>query len=189
MLQANCPHGSAASSSLTHGCSFRSLATAEQLPSPKRPPVGPTAAPPRCQTLSLCLWVWVALVEPETAWDFHRSVWTAIVSRRDHQSPRRTAAANRNVCCGRILMDPHVLQQVRELGTPSRPKRDPSQTILAWPLRYRPLLDDTGCIPLRRRGRARNSARARPRAGRIRSIGVGSIAPFMTEPTTPAAHA
>src|SRR5208283_3683426 len=38
--------------------------------------------------------------------------------------------------------------------------------------------------------RARISARARPRTGRIRSIGVGSIAPFLpTEPTTPAAHA
>jgi len=40
-----------------------------------------------------------------------------------------------------------------------------------------------------RRVRARTSARVRPRTGRIRSIGVGSIAPFKTEPTTPAAHA
>src|SRR5208337_4470110 len=36
-----------------------------------------------------------------------------------------------------------------------------------------------------RRVRARISARARPRTGRIRSVGVGPIAPFMTEPTTP----
>src|SRR5215831_5161612 len=60
-LRANCPHGSTVSSSLTHGCSFRCEATPEQLPSPKRPPVGPTAAPPHRQALSLCLWVWVAL--------------------------------------------------------------------------------------------------------------------------------
>jgi hypothetical protein len=99
-LQANCPHGSAASSSLTHGCSFRPRATPEQLPSPKRPPVGPTAAPSRRQTVSLCLSVWVALGVPGTVWDFHRSVWTAIVSRRDHQSPRRAAATNRTMCCG-----------------------------------------------------------------------------------------
>jgi len=52
--------------------------------------------------------------------------------------------------------------------------------------RYRPLL----AAYLSRSGkvRARTSARARPRAGRIRPIGVGSVAPFETEPTTPAAH-
>ena len=42
-----------------------------------------------------------------------------------------------------------MLPQAWELGTPSRPKRDPSRTILAWPLRHRPLPDDAGCVPLR----------------------------------------
>ena len=32
---------------------------------------------------------------PGTAWDFHRSVWPALVSRRNHQSPRRSATTNR----------------------------------------------------------------------------------------------
>jgi hypothetical protein len=40
----------------------------------------------------------------------------------------------------------------------------------------------------RERVRARTSVQVRPRTGRIRSTGVGSIAPFETEPTTPAAH-
>jgi len=146
--QANCPHGSTNSSSLTHGCSFHPQATLEQLPSPKRPSLGTLAAPPRRQTGSRCLLVWLTLVGAETAWDFHRSVWSAIVSRRDRQSPRRTAATNRNVCCGRVPVDSRVLQQARELGTPSGPKRGPSRTIPAWPLRRRPLLSDAGCIPL-----------------------------------------
>jgi hypothetical protein len=85
--------------------------------------------------------------QPGTAWDFHRSVWSAVVSRRSHQSPRRVAATNRTTSCGRSLWDSSVLQPVRELGTPSRPKRGPSRTVLAWPLRHRPLLDDAGCIP------------------------------------------
>jgi hypothetical protein len=149
-LQANCPHGSAASSSLTYGCSFRPLATPEQLPSPSgrrwgRPPHRRIARPFRVAYRSGLPW-W----NPGTAWDFHRSVWTAIVSRRDHQSPRRPAATNRSVCCGEIPLDPHVLPQAWELGTPSRPKRGPSRTILAWPLRRRPLLDDAGCVPLRK---------------------------------------
>jgi len=34
-----------------------------------------------------------------TAWDFHRSVWSAVVPRRGHQSPCRFAAPNRRACC------------------------------------------------------------------------------------------
>jgi hypothetical protein len=145
--QTNCPHGPTVWSSLTHGCSFHRQATPEQLPSPKRRPLGPFAAPPRRQTFSRCLWVWFALL-PGTAWDCHRSVWTAIVSRRNRQSPRRIAATNRNMCCAGIQLDPRVLRQVRVLGTASRPKRGPSRTILAWPLRRRPSLADAGCVAL-----------------------------------------
>ena len=62
------------------------------------------------------------------------------------------------------------------------PKRGPSQTILAWPLRRRPLLDDAGYIPPPRGVRAKTSARARPRTGRIRSIGVDRSHRLQTEP-------
>jgi hypothetical protein len=36
LRRANCPHGSTPSSALDYGCSFRPLATPEQLPSPRR---------------------------------------------------------------------------------------------------------------------------------------------------------
>lgn len=147
---ANYPLGSVTSSSLAHGCSFRRSATPEQRPSPKRKSVGPTATPPHRPTVSPCLSVWLTQERPETAWDFHRSVWPAIVSRRDHQPPRRAAGTNRSVCRERILWEPRVLPQASELGTPPRPKRGPSRTILAWPLRQRPLPCAAGCVPLRR---------------------------------------
>jgi hypothetical protein len=145
---ANCPHGSTAAFSLTHGCSFRSQSYSGAAAIPEAAAVGDdrrTAALPDPFAL---LMGQAYPGGPGTAWDFHRSVWTAIVSRRNHQSPRRAAAPNRNVCCGRVLADSRVLQRARELGTPPRPKRGPSRTILAWPLRHRPLLADAGCVPL-----------------------------------------
>lgn len=39
------------------------------------------------------------------------------------------------------------LQQASEPGPPSRPKRDASRTIFAWPLRHPRLPGDAGCIP------------------------------------------
>jgi len=188
-LPTNFPHGSIASSSLAHGCSFRRVATPEQRPSPKRRLVGPTSHRRVARPFRDAYGSRLLGCDPETAWDFHRSMWSAIVSRRNHHPPRRVANTNRIGCCEKTIHVPQVLPQAKELGTPSRPKRGPSRTILAWPLRHRPLPDDAGCIPLRRRIRARISARVRPRTGRIGSIGVRSIAPFMTEPTTPAAHA
>jgi len=43
------------------------------------------------------------------------------------------------------------LRQVRERGLPTRPKRDPSRTTLAWPLRQRLLPGAAGCVVSRRR--------------------------------------
>ena len=189
MPQANCPHGSTTSSSLAHGCSFRLMATPEQLPSPKQRLEGAnrrTAASPDPFALL------IGLGCPGGTRDGVGFSPVSVDSHCVQASPPITPTA-RSDQPYRVLRrnppGPLVLPQAWELGTPSRPKRDPSRTILAWPLRRRPLRDDAGCIPLRRRVRARISARVRPRTGRIRSIGVGSIAPFMTEPTTPAAHA
>ena len=36
------------------------------------------------------------------------------------------------------------------LARRTRPNCDPSRSVLAWPLRHRPLPDDAGCIPLLR---------------------------------------
>jgi hypothetical protein len=153
--QANSPRGSAVSPSLAHGCSFHH---AGLLRSSCHPQSGVGGADERTAAWPGLFAMLMGLGcpgEPGTAWDSHRSVWPAIVSRRNRQSPRRSAATNRSVCCGRDrrsqqIEDLPVLRQVRVLGTPSRPKRGPSRTILAWPLRHRPLPDDAGCIPLPR---------------------------------------
>ena len=42
------------------------------------------------------------------------------------------------------------LQQVRELGLPSEPKRDTSRTVFTWPLRHRLLPPGPGSYPLSR---------------------------------------
>lgn len=85
----------------------------------------------------------------ETAWDFHRSVWSAVVPRRDHQSPCRFAAPTRRKMLRGEEGDPSSarLRQAWERGPPTRPKRDPSRVTLAWPLRHRPLPGDAGCVP------------------------------------------
>jgi hypothetical protein len=44
-----------------------------------------------------------------------------------------------------------MLQQVKELGTPLEPKRDPSRSVLAWSLRHRPSLDNADCVASRRK--------------------------------------
>ncbi len=96
------------------------------------------------------------------------------------------------------------LQQAPELGPPSRPKRDTSQTIFAWPLHRHRLPGDPGCIPPSTPSvrlwtsiaidgvRAKISRRARTRPGRIKFHATSFLyetAPFMTKPTTPATHA
>lgn len=115
--RANFPRGPVVASSLTHGCPFRPWATLGQLSSPKRGPLGPFPAPPPGQTVSVSLWVWVSPVEPGTAWDSHRSAWTAIVSRRSHQAPCRVTTTNRVACREQRLRDAAVLRQAQERGT------------------------------------------------------------------------
>ena len=96
------------------------------------------------------------------------------------------------------------LQQAPELGPLSRPKRDPSRTIFAWPLHRHRLPGDPGCVPpstllvckqtsIAIDGvRAKISKRARTRLGRIKFHHTSfhrKTAPFKTKPTTPATHA
>ena len=120
-----------------------------------------------------------------TAWDFHRSVSSAIVTRRHHQPPRMAARHNR-----------HTVLRERACGSP-----DASARTGAWhpyaaeswhlpicparPLRHRPLPDDAGSPSrgrwtgvLDRSGPAQVGLRPPHR----------KTAPFKTEPTTPAAH-
>jgi hypothetical protein len=121
-----------------------------------------------------------------TAWDFHRSMSSAVVTRRHHQPPRMAARRNRNaVLRERALRVRPMLPLVLELGTHTRPKRDPSRSDPVRPLRQRPLPDAAGSAS---RGRWTGfSGRERPRPGRIGSS-LRRTAPFETKPTTPAAH-
>ncbi len=84
---------------------------------------------------------------PETPWDFHRSVPSAILSRRERQTPRRSTGSNRISAGGKDLT-PSTLRGVGGRGAPPGPKRAPSRTVPAWPLRCRRLPSDTGYIPL-----------------------------------------
>ena len=190
-MGANCPHGSGRVFLREHGTSFdpgRGYSGDAAIPEAASR-WGETLAPSRGRTVSRCLRVRFTR-QAETAWDFHRSVWSTVVSRRNHQSPHRVAAPNRTRCREERRVTPWCFGRLGGLAPRLGPKRDSSRTVLAWPLRQRPLPAAAGCVPLPcGRVRARISARARPRTGRIRPVGVGPIAPFETEPITPAAHA
>ncbi len=97
---ANCPHGSACVFLREHGISFHPCeATSEMLPSLKRGLLGRRSH--RRVTEPFRNAYRFGLPVAGTAWDFHRSVWSAVVPRRDHQSPRRFAAWNRRSGCER----------------------------------------------------------------------------------------
>src|SRR5580700_5172972 len=126
-----------------------------------------------------------------TAWDFHRSVWSAIMPRRDHQSPCRSAAPNRRMRCEGKRAVP-LPQGFGRLGSVAyRPGRNVTPPELRLPgpsvtVRCRPML---AAYPPGWEVRASVSARGRPRTGRIEWSGCGqTTAPFETEPSTPAAH-
>ena len=115
---------------------------------------------------------------------------------RDRRRGTFTGQGCQPLCAGdatRHLSDPSVVTEsrqrknpfqsfssVRSLAHHSRPKRDPSRTILTWHLRRHSLPSDASFIPLRLFGlpigiphwtwrvRARISEQARTRPGRIR---------------------
>ena len=95
--------------------------------------------------------LWASLPRLRTTWDFHRSDSSAIVRRRNHQTPRfspMVGPAGRRMVFHRTgsHIDP-TLQHTPELGVSPRPKRDSSLVDPSWPLRRRRLPFDTGCLP------------------------------------------
>ncbi len=133
---------------------------------PKRPHQEGTVVPPPSQSrFVIDLWAWCIQGEPRryqpgTAWDFHRSVSSAIVNRRDHLTPRgpegRTVTfSSETAPCGTI----RCFSTTWSLARRTRPNCDPSRSILAWPLRHRPLPDDAGCVPLRGEFSAESSSK------------------------------
>lgn len=134
---------------------------------------------------------------------------TSLIDSRDRPGPRSFADGGRDrrrgtftgqgcqpLCAGdatKHLSDPSVLTEsgprknpfqsfssLRNLAHHSRPKRDPSRTILTWHLRRHSLPSDASFIPLHlfdppigkphwsKRVRVRISEQARTRPGRIR---------------------
>ena len=146
---ANCPRGSSSSSSLAHGSSFHLIGYSGAAAIPEAGAVG---AVPRTAASPARFGILIGRVYPgcpETAWDFHRSVWSTIVSRRNHQSPCRVAATNRNGCREERRVTPRCFGRLRSLAPRLGPKRGSSRTVLAWPLRQRPLPTAAGCVPFR----------------------------------------
>jgi len=138
-----------------HG-SHRTSATPGKLPSPndrtrRAPSHRRMARPFRHGLMGLVDPSRTLRPDPGTTWDFHRSVSSAIVNRRDHLTPRgpegRTVTFSSEAApCGTAW----CFSTTGSLARRTRPNCDPSRSILAWPLRHRPLLDDAGCVPLRR---------------------------------------
>jgi hypothetical protein len=183
LWRGSCPHGLPRWIILPLGLPIATVAaTPEELPSPRRCDPGGTSAfrrvdlPFRLSLIDRCY-------QPG-----HRGR----VGRRG----TFTGQCCQPLCAGDIakhLSDPSTVavlrsrknpfqsfSSIRNLAHHSRPKRDPSRTILTWPLRRHSLPSDAGCIappPLRPatarlhwlwRVRVRISERLRTRPGRIR---------------------
>jgi hypothetical protein len=126
-------------------------------------------------------------IDPETPWDFHRSMPSTIVLRRYHQTPRQ-AAGNTRMNPMKMASCRPMLQRVGGLGTLPRPKRDTSRAVLAWPLRRRQLPSDAGCVPLNEFEQVFLYRYGPAQVGFHHARFLNVAAPFKTEPTAPAAH-
>jgi hypothetical protein len=156
-VRANCPHGFAATNLLTTGPPFavagfrrRQLLRGSCHPQATAPGEHDrAAASPRPVRLGLIGLVYPG--DPGTAWDFHRSALSALVTRRRHLTPR--GSEGRTVTFSSKTVPDETVQCFSTGGSlahHTRPDCGPSRSVLAWPLRRRPLLDDAGYVPLRR---------------------------------------
>ena len=195
---ANCPHGGARASLLATDSPLTAAWYAPrgsysgEAAIPKRPHQEGTVAPPRSQSrfvVDLSVW---CIQGPDGTWNGVGLSPVSVIGHCEQARPPytpRTGGKNRDG----LLQDgcsaaARCFSTTGSLARHTRPDCGPSRSVLAWPLRHRPLLDGAGCVPLRGRVRARISGRARPRPGRIRPS-FRIAAPFETEPITPAAHA
>ena len=157
---ANCPHGGARASLLATDspltapwpmprCSYSGEAAI-----PKRPHQEGTVAPPRSQSRFVVdLWAWCSL-GPRGPRNGVGLSPVSVVRHCEQARPPYTPRAggkNRDV----LLRDgcsaaAWCFSTTGSLARRTRPDCDPSRSVLAWPLRHRPLLADAGCVPLRR---------------------------------------
>ena len=120
---------------------------------PERPHQEGTIAPPRSQgRFVVDLWAWSIRSELRNGVGLSP---VSVISRCEQVTPPNTLRAgrnNRNASSGRRLAwmegRPNASARLGAWHTPPGPKRDPSRSVLAWPLRHRPLPNDAGCIGL-----------------------------------------
>ena len=113
--------------------------------------------------------------------------------RFSHRFPQATPPCTRYVLRGysstpqrEVGLPTPALQTREDLDAHTRPNRDASRSIIAWPLHRRPYGTTLAAYPSRRRVRAMTSVRGRTRTGRIR---FRRTAPFETECENPSTHA
>jgi len=146
---ANCPHGPGRVFLREHGISFHLFgATPEMLPSLKRRLFGGrrwhrrVTGPFRSAYGSGL---------PSRGWDGVGLSPVSVVSHCVQARPPVTVSV-RSAAPSPVLRGEEArassarLRQARGRGLPTRPKRDPSRTTLAWPLRQRPLPCAAGCV-------------------------------------------
>ena len=86
----------------------------------------------------------------------------------------------------KVGLPPSALQTRSDLDAHTRPNREASRSIIAWPLHRRPCGTTLATYPSRRRVRAVTSVRGRTRTGRI---WFNRTAPFETWYENPSTHA
>ena len=158
--RANCPHGSAGvcppphtEPPFTPGRGYSGAAAIPEAASRW----GETFAPPRDRTVSQCLWVRRTRPVPGRRGTFTGQCGQPLCP--GETTSHLVGSQHRTVVGLRGEEDDPSsarLRQAWERGLPTRPKRDPSRTILAWPLRHRPLPDDAGCVASRRGGSSKD---------------------------------
>jgi hypothetical protein len=156
---------------------------------PKAAAVGATAAPPHRQTLSRYLWAWLTLADQGRRGTFTGQCGQPLCPGETATHPDGPQRQTVPCAAKESRWTPKCFSRLGSLALRRGRNADPPELSLPGPFAIAHCWPTLAAYLSSRRVRARISARARPRTGRIRSIGVGSIAPFMTEPTTPAAHA
>ena len=150
--RSNCPHGFVTTTLLATDSPLTAwaAATAGKLPSPSEGTRRGTLAPPRRQS---------RFVLDLSAWCIQAGAWNGVglspvrvVGHCEQVTPPHTPRVNgqnrdvlRRDCPGGRAAQ--CFSTTRSLAHHVRPNRDPSRSILAWPLRQRPLPSAAGCVP------------------------------------------
>jgi hypothetical protein len=115
-----------------------------------------------------------------------RSGFLTVFSRRPHHAPGMSSVDTRPPHRERVVPPPSALQTRADPGAHTRPNRDASRSLIAWPLHRRPYGTTLATYLSCRRVRAVTSVRGRTRTGRM---WFNRTAPFETWYENPSTHA